>query len=105
MCDKKLYYPVTFRFSLIIHFSFLMSITSRFVGFRKRICGAMKMRTTKRLIGEFGIRNHAPLNKIGQVKEWLYIANRCYATESIPIGFYPELAHVLKSFLHFVLAP
>ena len=34
MCDKKLYYPVTFRFSLIIHFSFLTSITSRFVGFK-----------------------------------------------------------------------
>ena len=29
------------------------------------------MRTTEGLIGEFGIRNHAPLNKIGQVKEWL----------------------------------
>nr|DAQ65817.1 MAG TPA: hypothetical protein [Caudoviricetes sp.] len=37
MCDKKLYYPVTFRFSLIIHFSFLMSITSRFAGFRSAI--------------------------------------------------------------------
>ena len=33
LCATKLYYPVTFRFSLIIHFSFLTSITSRFAGF------------------------------------------------------------------------
>ena len=29
------------------------------------------MRTTEWLIGEFEIRKHAPLNKIGQVKKWL----------------------------------
>lgn len=30
------------------------------------------MRTTEGFIGEFETRNHAPLNKIGEVKEWLY---------------------------------
>lgn len=29
------------------------------------------MRTAEGLIGEFEIRNHAPLNKIGQVNDWL----------------------------------
>ena len=50
----------------------------------------MKMRTTEGLIGEFGTRNHVLLNKIGQVEDG-YLANSCYATEAIPIVFYPEL--------------
>ena len=50
----------------------------------------MKMRMTEGLIGEFGTRNHALLNKIGQVEDG-YLANSCYSAEDITIVFYPEL--------------
>ena len=58
MCDKKLYYPVTFRFSLIIHFSFLMSITSRFAGFIYGLLRPLDAIKPHRLEGYVRLPNH-----------------------------------------------